>query len=83
MNLQERKRVNLNGSQVGNYIPDPDEGARMVTGVNQQEKETTDEVTFQSPVPSSGKQKKIRSTSQPQFISENTPGTLCNTQQDL
>ena len=40
----------------------------MVTGVHE-------EVMYCSPSPSSGKQKKSRSTSQPQFGSENTPAT--------
>ena len=41
----------------------------MVTGVQE-------EVTYCSPSTSSGKQKKIRSTSQPQFRRENTPATI-------
>ena len=41
----------------------------MVTGVHE-------EVTYCSPSASSGKQKKNRSTSQPQFHSENTPATI-------
>ena len=41
----------------------------MVTGVHE-------EVTYCSPSTSSGKQKKNRSTSQPQFRSENTPATI-------
>ena len=41
----------------------------MVTGVHE-------EVTYCSPSTSSGKQKKNRSTSQPQFRSENTPATV-------
>ena len=41
----------------------------MVTGVHE-------EVTYYSPITSSGKQKKDRSTSQPQFRSENTPTTI-------
>ena len=41
----------------------------MVTGVHE-------EVTYCSPRTSSGKQKKNRSTSQPQFRSENTPATI-------
>ena len=41
----------------------------MVTGVHE-------EVTYCSPNTSSGKQKKNRSTSQPQFRSENTPATI-------
>ena len=47
-----------------------------VTETIQQENESTEEVTFQSPGPSSGKQKKARSTSQPQFRSENNPETI-------
>ena len=41
----------------------------MVTGVHE-------EVMYCSPSTSSGKQKKNRSTSQPQFCSENTPATI-------
>ena len=41
----------------------------MVIGVHE-------EVTFCSPSTSSGKRKKYRSTSQPQFRSENTPATI-------
>ena len=41
----------------------------MVTGVHE-------EVTYCSPSISSGKEKKKRSTSQPQFWSENTPATI-------
>ena len=45
------------------------DGLDMVTGVHE-------EVTYCSPSTSSGKQKKNRSTSQPQFRSENTPATI-------
>ena len=41
----------------------------MVTGVHE-------EVTYCSPSPTSGKQKKNRFTSQPKFRSENTPATI-------
>ena len=41
----------------------------MVTGAQE-------EVPYCSPITSSGKQKKARSTSQPQFLSENTPATI-------
>ena len=44
-------------------------GQDMVTGVHE-------EVTYCSPSTSSGKQKKNRSTSQPQFRSENIPATI-------
>ena len=44
-------------------------GQDMVTGVHE-------EVMYCSPSTSSGKQKKNRSTSQPQFRSENTPATI-------
>ena len=44
-------------------------GRDMVTGVH-------DKVTYCSPSTSSGKQKKNRSTKQPQFCSENTPATV-------
>ena len=57
-------------------------GHDMVTGATEQTAsyhDTTDvheEVTYCSPSTSSGKQKKNRSTSQPQFRSENTPATI-------
>ena len=38
--------------------------------------ETQEEIPYCSPSTSSGKQKKVRSTSQPQFQSENTPATI-------
>ena len=41
----------------------------MVTGVHE-------EITYCSPSTTSGKQKKNRSTNQPQFLSENTPATI-------
>ena len=37
---------------------------------------TQEEIPYCSPTTSSGKQKKARSTSQPQFCSENTPATI-------
>ena len=37
---------------------------------------TQEEISYCSPTTSSGKQKKVRSTSQPQFRSENTPATV-------
>ena len=55
----------------------------MVTGATEQIRNCRDivtglhkEVTYCSPSISSGKQKKIRSTSQPQFRSEGTPATI-------
>ena len=54
----------------------------MVTGATEQNRNCHDmtdiheEVTYCSPSTSSGKQKKNRSTSQPQFRSENTPATI-------
>ena len=55
----------------------------MVTGVTEQFRNQRDiltnsheEVMYCSPSTSSGKQKKNRSTSQPQFRSENTPATI-------
>ena len=54
----------------------------MVTGATEQNRKCHDmteiheEVTYCSPRTSSGKQKKNRSTSQPQFRSENTPATM-------
>ena len=53
-----------------------------VTGATEQNRNCNDmteiheEVTYCSPSTSSGKQKKNRSTSQPQFRSENTPATI-------
>ena len=61
----------------------PEEGHDMVTGATEQIRNSHDmvtgdheEVTYCSPSTSSGKQKKNRSTSQPQFRSENTPATI-------
>ena len=58
-------------------------GCDMVTGVTDQIRSQRDmptgsheEVMYCSPGTSSGKQKKNRSTSQPQFRSENTPATI-------
>ena len=53
----------------------------MVTGVTREFRphmttETQEEIPYCSTSTSSGKQKKARSTSQPQFRSENTPATL-------
>ena len=55
----------------------------MVTGVTREScqhphmtMETQEEIPYCSTSTSSGKQKKARSTSQPQFRSENTPATL-------
>ena len=55
----------------------------MVTGVGEQTRNQRDiitgvheEVMYCSPSTSSGKQKKNRSTTQPQFRSENTPATV-------
>ena len=55
----------------------------MVTGVTSEIRqhphmtmETQEEIPYCSTSTSSGKQKKVRSTSQPQFRSENTPATL-------
>ena len=61
----------------------PEEGHDMVTGATEQIRNRHDmvtgvhkEVTYCSPSTSSGKQKKNRSTSQPQFRSKNTPATI-------
>ena len=58
-------------------------GCDMVTGATKQIRSQRDmltnsheEVTYCSPGTTSGKQKKNRSTSQPQFRSENTPATI-------
>ena len=60
----------------------PEDGHDMVTGATEQigncHKMTGvhEEVTYCPPSTSSAKQKKNRSTSQPQFLSENTPATI-------
>ena len=60
----------------------PEDGHHMVTGATEQIGNCHDmtgvheEVTYCSPSTPSGKQKKNRSTSQPQFRSENTPATI-------
>ena len=60
----------------------PEDGHDMVTGITEQNWNYHDmtgvheEVTNCSPSISSGKQKKNRSTSQPQFRSENIPATI-------
>ena len=60
----------------------PEEDHDMVTGAPEQIANCHDmtgiheEVTYCSPSTSPGKQKKNRSTSQPQFCSENTPATI-------
>ena len=59
----------------------PEDGHDMVSGVTEQNRnchttEVHEEVTYSSPSTSSGKQKKNRSTSQPQFCTENTPATI-------
>ena len=60
----------------------PDDGHDMLTGVQKESlcghdmTGVQEEVTYCSPSTSSGKQKKNRSTSQPQFRSENTPVTI-------
>ena len=55
----------------------------MVTGATEKIREynhmmtaTQEEIPYCSPTTSSGKQTKARSTSQPQFRSENTPATI-------
>ena len=57
--------------------------SHMVTGATQEIRHnphtmtaTQEEIPYCSPTTSSGKQKKARSTSQPQFRSENTPATI-------
>ena len=62
--------------------PGPEDSHDMVTGATEQIRNRHDmtgvhkEVIYCSPSTSSGKQKKNRSTSQPQFRSENTPATI-------
>ena len=62
---------------------EPRQDPHMVTGVTSEirqnphmTRETQEEIPYCSTSTSSGKQKKARSTSQPQFRSENTPATL-------
>ena len=57
--------------------------AHMVTGATEEIRqyshmttETQEEIAYFSPSTSSGKQKKVRSTSEPQFRNENTPATI-------
>ena len=57
--------------------------SHMVTGATEETRNyshamtaTQEEIPYCSPTTSSGKQKKARSTSQPQFRSENTPATI-------
>ena len=57
--------------------------SHMVTGATEETRHnphtmivTQEEIPYCSPTTSSGKQKKTRSTSQPQFRSENTPATI-------
>ena len=70
----------LHGQTTRNAGPEDDHD--MVTGETQQNPNGHDmtgvheEVMYCSPSTSSGKQKKNRSTSQPQFRSENTPATI-------
>ena len=60
----------------------PEDGHNMVTGTTEHNRNRHDmtgvheEVTYCSPSTYSGKQKKNRSTSQPQFRSQNTPATI-------
>ena len=74
--LSSRHSGNLNNPRMKDYphmVTGATEGIcnypHMVTGI--QEK-----IPYCSPGTSSGKQKKARSTSQPQFRSENTPATF-------
>ena len=63
--------------------PETETSPHMVTGATEEFRqhphmmlETQDEIPYCSSTTSSGKQKKARSTSQPQFRSENTPATI-------
>ena len=63
--------------------PETENNTHMVTGATEESCQyphmltaTQEEVPYCSPTTSSGKQKKARSTSQPQFRSENTPATI-------
>ena len=69
--------------ELGPLTSGPEERRDMVTGVQRQSlcerdmlTEAHEEVMYCPPNTSSGKQKKNRSTSQPQFRSENTPATI-------
>ena len=60
-----------------------EKNSHMVTGATEETRNhsqtmtaTQEEIPYCSPTTSSGKQKKTRSTSQPQFRSENTPATI-------
>ena len=71
------------GPEDGHYmVTGATEGHDMVTGVERESlcqhnmTGVHEEVTYCSPSTYSGKQKKTRSTSQPQFRSENTPATI-------
>ena len=63
--------------------PETENNPHMVTGATEELRQhphmmtaTQEEIPYCSPTTSSGKQKKARSTSQPQFHSENTPVTI-------
>ena len=63
--------------------PETENNPHMVTGATEELRQyphmmtaTQEEIPFCSPTTSSGKQKKARSTSQPQIHSENTPVTI-------
>ena len=63
--------------------PETENYPHMVTGVTEEVRRnphimtaTQEEIPYCSPTTSSGKHKKARSTSQPQFRSENTPATI-------
>ena len=65
------------------YSPETEGTPHMVTEVQEETRQyphmmtaTQEEIHYCSPTTSSGKQKKARSTSQPQFRSENTPATI-------
>ena len=74
----------LNSPKARNYSNVLTENySRMVTGATGETSQypqtmtaTQEEIPYCSPTTSSGKQKKARSTSQPQFRSENTPATI-------
>ena len=63
--------------------PETETNPQIVTGATEEFRQhphmmtaTQEEIPYCSPTTSSGKQKKARSTSQPQFRSENTPATI-------
>ena len=67
---------NLNSSEVDDYPHMVTGGPKEIRNRPHTESGIQEEIPYGSPGTSSGKQKKARSTSQPQFRSENTPATI-------